>query len=169
MRKLVLGILALVSVQFAFVTYMMIQQSPMELASAPVQTERWRTNRGLVQIDELNNAAEVVREPEAVVSPTGPRQTTARPLAANVPERVGKLDRPEVSFVSKPAFDLAPSKAAPSGEFASVVILYDRGPNIPDYETRETSKSKKRSFIAKAFPVIKKPWEWIKSVGSKLN
>jgi hypothetical protein len=37
-------------------------------------------------------------------------------------------------------------------------------------KTKDVSEPKKRSFIAKAMPaLVKKPWNWIKSLASKLD
>ena len=38
-----------------------------------------------------------------------------------------------------------------------------------DVESFEIEKPRKRSYLAKAFRVVKKPWDWAKSLGSKLD
>ena len=70
-----------------------------------------------------------------------------------------------------------PAEAAP-GDFETVVISYNRpaviqasydpAPVISDCEKPVAPRTKKRSYFAKAAPVVKKPWEVMKSIASKL-
>jgi hypothetical protein len=57
----------------------------------------------------------------------------------------------------------------PNPDFETVVIRYNRNPNASNCDTPDIPKVKKRSYLAKAAPVIKKPWGWLKALGSKLN
>jgi hypothetical protein len=179
MRKLVLGIIALISVQFAFVTYMMVLQSPMELTDATPPTQQVRHNPYLARIEHFTSSNEVVPGPEVALPATEPQLTHIYRVAEQiVPERSARRYHRLVSHVSKPAFP-APSRFAAPVEFENVVISYTRNSkpfDCPNHETPITNtleapkvKLKKRSYLAKASPVIKKPWEWIKTVASKLN
>lgn len=170
MRKLVLGILALISVQFAFVTYTMVLQSPTELTGATPPTQVVPRKVRFAPIDHFTGSSELKPLPEVAV----PRMQTAHPHLRRVgehitPERTARLERSSVSIEPRPAFARTPSTAAASTEFENVVISYNRNPKLPDCATPSPSKTKKRSYLAKASPVIKKPWEWIKTVASKLN
>jgi hypothetical protein len=179
MRKLVLGIIALISVQFAFVTYMMVLQSPMQLTDGTAPTQPVRRNPYLARIEHFTTSNEVVPQPDVEAPAAEPRHAyTLRVAEPVVPERAAKRYHRLVNHVSKPAFAIPPRSAAPV-EFESVVISYHRPSKPFDCPTRDTpktftpetpiAKAKKRSYLAKASPVIKKPWEWIKTVASKLN
>ena len=168
MRKLVLGLIALTSVQFAFVTYMMVLQSPMEATKEPVLIQPAPNTQELVRLDHSNAPVEVVSKPEVVAPRTEPRHITPARFAVRAPEPVAKLDGSLAAAASKPAFTPATSTAA-AGDFESVVIRYNPKPDTVDCETRELAKPKKRSYVAKAISVIKKPWDGLKAIGSKLN
>lgn len=165
MRKLVLGLIALTSIQFAFVTYMMVLQSPTEVTQEAAPPKPAPINHEPVK---PNDATEIVSSPEPVAPRIEPRPNRSRPVPLAVSEPVAKLARPSTISVAKPAFVPDTSKPA-AGDFESVVIRFDRSVDVADCETHETSKPKKRSYIAKAIPVIKKPWDWLKAIGSKLN
>ena len=86
MRKLVLGIVALVAVQFAFVTYTMLLTSSNELMDdlaisqpvLPVKSER------------VEDSAENVTKPETVRAPSELRSTKAnRPTPIVIPRLPG--------------------------------------------------------------------------------
>lgn len=161
MRKLVLGIIALVSMQFAFVTYMMVLRSPMERTSAPAPTQPGSSNQDPIRTDHLNSVVEEVRKPEVPVFRNESLSTTTRRAETKVDLRSAKR------LSKRPA---APAKTAGPIAFENVIIRYNRNPDNLACDTRDTPKSKnKRSFMAKAGHVIKKPWGWMKSVGSKLN
>ncbi len=164
MRKIVLGIIALVSVQFAFVTYMMVlQPAPTELTGVVFHREPVPASPDRVRIDELTSSD---AQPEVAAPVTGtPAARTERSSTA----MPGRGAGPEVRRESKPAFPSIGSKAAAPGAFESVVIRYNPSPNTSDCEIRGTPATKKRSFVAKAAPVFKQPWKWMKAVGSKLN
>lgn len=168
MRKLVLGLIALTSVQFAFVTYTMVLKSPVELTSGPAPTQPAPTNH-LARIEHSTSPTLVSPQPEIALPQSEPRQTQDRAVTSKVaPGRLVNRERFLASRASKPAFNPAPSDAAAPVEFDSVVIRYNRNPATANCES-QTPKMKNRSYIAKAVPVIKKPWEWIKTIASKLN
>ena len=169
MRKIILGIMALIAIQFAFVTYMMVLQSPAELASAPAPAELRSVRPDLIRVDDWNDSADVALDPEAPVPESGRQAARTLRPAATVPNRASKLDAPSVRRISKPAFNPASSRPANPSEFQSVVIRYNRNADTEACETPEVSKPKKRSLIAKATPAFKQPWKWMKAVGSKLN
>lgn len=178
MRKLVLGILALISVQFAFVTYMMVLQSPTQLANAPVQIEPRPVNPDPVRVPETAIPPEILPEREVAASRLEPRHTLPQRHVSSLPEQAARVNNTYTTRVSMPAFERVPSgpafqpappRASAPVAFENVVIRYDRNAATSDCETREIPKAKKRSYLAKASPVVKKPWEWIKAIGSKLN
>ena len=165
MRKLVLGIIAVICVQFAFVNFTVLQ-SPLDLSTAPVQNEADLRDVSTIESGDSKDLGEPV--PGTVVAdlPVEPRVVRARRVAVDAPQYVAARAT-SVRRASRPILEPAPIRNAAPSDFETVVIRYDRGPDISDCETREIPKSKKRSYIAKA--VFQKPWEWIKSVGSKLH
>jgi hypothetical protein len=173
MRKLVFGIIAVICVQFAFVNYMELQ-SPLDLAVAPVHTAPpAEANSDLGWIEELDRFALLPPEREASVPPTESERTHATPkdenpsiyrpvrLEARQPRQAPAEIRPEVYFPS------ATEGSAPES-FETVVISYNRSPELSNCDKYDAPKTKRRSLMAKAIPAAKKPWEWMKSVGSKL-
>jgi len=166
MRNLVLGIIALVAVQFAFVTYTMLLQSSDRLMGDLAVSQPVVINPDVVTMDQAANAIELVTEPGIAAPPIEPR--TQMPLRVTPPV-TAKREVTYESRVSKPAFIPAPSDSAPPREFAPVVIRYNRNPVPLDCESREEPKTKRRADIAKSRPMIKRPWDWLKAIGSKLN
>jgi hypothetical protein len=176
MRKLVLGIIAVGLAQFAFVNYLDLQ-SPIELAVAPVQKYPPAANPDLNLLESPTDSAVTMPDPPELVSRPRPRRTGTNLRAASVPEQAAKLDDPVVIHIPEPSAYRAPIQTAAPPEFQSVVIRYNGkpetsdcgAPDIPKPRKPSFIEPKKRSFIAKAVPVIKKPWDWIKALGSKLN
>ena len=170
MRKLVLGIVTAVCVQLLFVGYNMLR-TPVELATAPVQMEPRPAPPAPVSVDNPENTAAVTPEPKIVASRRiEPKHTQIRRSVANPPVQTAVLGARSVTPVSKPRFSRFQSDTTRPAEFESVVIRYNRNPaDLSDCEPADISKPKKRSYLAKALPVIKKPWGWLKALGSKLN
>ena len=178
MRKLVLGIIAVVCVQFAFVNYMELQ-SPLELAIAPVFTAPTAVNTDLSWIEELDRSPLTSPEPESVAAaPVETRRRDEGSPRNRSTQPVVNTDRPEPFRTAQPSTDLsvrrnpaylpARYESPAPGEFETVVISYNRSPEMSACDRFDTPKTKKRSYIAKAAPAVKKPWEWMKSVASKL-
>ena len=167
----------MVCVQFAFVIYMSLQ-SPMEVAVGPVHSDPQ-----IALSDPLPTEPDSTEEttPESDEPVTGAEPQPVEASTASVEPRrpatsVGVAEsRPTRSRVEEPVrrtaeyFPAAPDSRSQAGVFETVVISYDRSAAISDCDIQEAPKPRKRSYIAKAAPVIKKPWEWIKSIGSKLN
>ena len=178
MGKLVFGILAVVCVQFAFVAYTMLQ-SPLELALGPVNAGARPEIADARQFDEIEYYGVFEPEIEDVEVRRAPRVTVDRDLAAERPAPAVKRFRSESFSEPSPAFNTSPRqlaakysntpRAALPSDFKTVVIRYDDSSRISDCDKISAPKPRKRSFAAKAAPVIKKPWEWMKTVASKFN
>ena len=178
MRKLVLGIIALVAVQFAFVTYTMLLKSSGELIDGQAISRPVLNNPVLVKIDETVKPA----EPEVAAIPVEPRHSRMK-VAPIVSDRTAKREFSRRTRTPKPAFPPRRSETASQTEFTPVVIRYNRYPKAPapvivcsnrdtdppERATLEVAKIKKRNYIAKVIPILKKPWDWLKFIGSKLN
>ena len=177
MRKLILGILAVFCVQFAFVIFTALQ-SPLEVAVAPIFSDP-KTEIPHFEPAETADADDVdAGSPEAEDSAAAAESRAADERFMAPSRRPRPAARPAVIESGSPGFQAAEKRSAQyftteresaAGLYETVVISYDRSPAISDCEMKETPKTKKRSYIAKAAPVIKKPWEWIKAVGSKFN
>ena len=176
MRKLVLGIFAVVCVQFAFVIYTALQ-SPLDLAVGPIFSDMI-ADRTATDLDETP-AAPVVDESENEGSGSEPSKKLesrqpSHPERAEAPERDQRSTDRTSPVEARPirsdeGFETL--RTAAPNDFETVVISYDRSPEISECDKirYDAPQPKKRSYIAKAAPVVKKPWEWIKAVGSKLN
>ncbi|CAN5117912.1 hypothetical protein BH20ACI2_BH20ACI2_13030 [soil metagenome] len=106
-----------------------------------------------------------------------------RPLLALAKVRSKAVARPDLNAKRlKPTYPAptapAPTKPNdPSEDIArqrSTIASARKGIEVPG-ETRDTpapvivkQRSEKRSFIASALPIIKKPYSWIKAIGSKM-
>ena len=172
MRKLVFGIIAVICVQFAFVNYLELQ-SPLDLAVGPVQTVPPAADRDLRWIEELDRSAMLPPELEAPVpAKLFDREVISRNEQNESPERPARSRSAEPRSVpqeNRPAtyFPVTTEDGASDG-FESVVISYSRSPEVSDCDKYEAPKTKRRSLMARAIPAVKKPWEWVKTVGSKL-
>ena len=178
MRKLVLGIIAVVCVQFAFVIFMNLQ-APLDLAAGPITPDPSANETDLGWIDELDRTvhhrSELVptlntteRNVRAQAPPT--RRTSSPVLPRPSQKRNGAVAKKYIYFPE-------PEEASPS-DFETVVISYnrpafisardERAPQVSDCEKVAAPTVKKRSYFSKAAPVVKKPWEVMKSIASKL-
>lgn len=108
-----------------------------------------------------------------------------RDRAARTPDRV-LASAPATSTSSSRERDAAPRRSGrliPSGYTMALVdyppatariktptITRINTPAVASIKTKDISKPGKRSFIARAAPaLVKKPWNWIKSLASKLD
>ena len=178
MRKLILGILAVFCVQFAFVIFTTLQ-SPLDVAVAPIYSDPKTEIPNFepaetVVADDIDSAlpvpgdaAAASDEPTAADERFAARPRSSRPAARPVAIETEqtRIQTPE----NRPARYFTDNSESVGGAYETVVISYDRSSAISDCQMNEIPKAKKRSYIAKAAPVIKKPWEWIKAVGSKFN
>ena len=176
MRKLIFGIFAVVCVQFAFVIYTALQ-SPVEVAVGPIYMEppaeyvaddlqESADPQVAVEEDTKDPSVEPSREIELPQRRPSERSTSSARTAGPVdptPRIEANPGRVAEQFTAERPYT--------TGDFETVVISYNRDPEVSncDKDKFEPPQPKKRSYIAKAAPVVKKPWEWIKSIGSKLN
>lgn len=172
MRKLILGIVTVVCVQFTFVIFMQLQ-SPLDVAGVPVFASLPAVNTDLSWLDDLDRSGLSVPEPE---TPADRSQLHRSPGSTPSSRFTGNADRPTTarhtqrsggrSLKGVKAFFPDPPKAA-SGDFDTVVISYRRPAEFADCDSFDPPKSRKRSIFAKAF-AIKKPVGWVRSLKSIL-
>ena len=168
MRKLVLGIIALVAVQFAFVTYTMLHKSSPDVIESRAIPQPVLNNPEIIKIDETSTAASVRTEPGGVAVPIYHRDRKKN-LTRIVRERTPNRQLFSRIRTWKPAFARATSNAVSPASFAPIVIRYNRMPDAPDCEPREVLKPKKPIYTEKSTPVKRKPWWWLKAIASRLN
>ncbi len=163
MRKLILGIVAVFCVQITFQAFTAFDISDAgrkaRLAEGP-----------LVEPVSDGSEAELAGLPgeyemPAEVAPTGPRYSVVkRAVVTDIIVPGATYSRPASRKVNSDAFVAMAERPAVPDVFAPQIISY------PAYlSARESARPEKRSFFAKALPVIKKPYELLKAVGSKLK
>jgi hypothetical protein len=157
MKKLVLGIVLVGVVQFAFIVHTRLE-APLGSDLVSVRSELVSEERLPISTDDSQPVFPVLTE----VSKT----TSYAKLAPKRPAIAQHRARPLSSRPAKDGFDGAVKSRKHNME--PVVITYNTDQRIDERESTDGSPSQKRSFVAKAAPVIKKPWEWMKALGSKL-
>ena len=165
MRKPILAIIAIFCLQAAFITYM--NRPPAELALAPEFPAAVDEVVGdLVDLRFMTESSiPELPEPAAVVaSEVG--QPRSDPSSITV-ARQGHKKAGRYRTASK---DPVPkgSRRGNDDAFNDVVITYVRSAETTDCEG-DAEKSQKSSLLAKAAPIVKKPWGFLKSIGSKFN
>lgn len=174
MWKLILGIIAVVCVQFAFVNFITLRPY-LDFAAGPVYVELASVEPDLAPTDELisspapaekpavpDHVASTIKAARARIDRSRFTATTASAAPAVVKPVALRSDGPSSERGFEP-----PQPAAP-GDFEAVVIRYNRDSAISDCDRVEPSKPKRRSYIARSAPLVKKPWDWIKAAGSRL-
>lgn len=167
MSKLVLGIIAVGLLQVAFVAYTHLEQ-PLTVAMLPEQPEaRADVLPSLITETPVSRAT---NDFEREATPTKARysweesqDTRDQVLASKPTTKPRAVDAGSITGFER-------ERSARSGDFSTVVISYTGSrTESPVCDTPSTQKPKNRSLMAKAAPVVKKPWEFIKAIGSKLN
>ena len=178
MGKLVLGIIAVTFLQIAFFVYIAIY-GPTDKAVLPVRMDRAAI-------------AEPVQRPNAPVATSSSKTAPIEPAAARVTritrtpsnsKQVNKIpvipvrrsDPPAphrdhtdtlVVMAREPFEAIAKNMVAKRYE----VIVTDYPRKYPEKRLSSVPREKKRPFLARTLPsLVKKPWRWIKSLGSKLK
>jgi hypothetical protein len=164
MKKLILAIFAVMCMQLAFV-YFTALQSHMDLAVAtpPVIPSP------PIRPAAVNNNVATPIEPEIAEQ--------AAPSAVRSSTRRTKLDESSESKTATPVHERrvhvklrhTDPRPARQDDFQSVVISYKGEAGRTNCDPEVIEKPKKRSYLAKASPVVKAPWRFLKAVGSKLN
>lgn len=177
-RKMILGIAVVICLDMAFILSMMSQfqsaelakviESPLPLPITIARNTLAAAEPEVTEPDEVGKEVAEVRDPDLA----GPRNDRRLRQAA---QRQG----PNI-----PRSRTATNKFEPP-IFEDTVIWIER-PTSYEFEARPISEAadqkpvekplmakpverKKRNFFAKAFPVIKKPYDWMKMLVGKLN
>jgi len=159
MKTLVLGIVAVFCLQMVFVGYTSIER-------------RWDSLRGVGEV-----AGDFARVAEMPVRPESQIEGVSDPMVTpvSIPDRriVRRSERSHLPS-ARPAFVRQIKYIAPPAVVAKRVpaeIDVRKEYEIDANSVREETVAKKgnRSFISKSVAVVKKPYDWLKALGSKLN
>ena len=182
MRKLILGIIALVCLDIGFVAYtsadlqadLAVKKSPVpapadvsiDSTAAPGPSAAGNTidpsdvAAVKAESDDISNIRKSGRsstERRMPVVKARPRMKERVLTARNQP-----LFTPIVFYVPR-------HSAVASKRTVAIKDTRDLKPAVEKQFTRYTPKTENRSLVARVWPVIKKPYEWIKVIGSKFN
>jgi len=193
MRKLILAIVALVCVDMGFVGYMSVNNADIALNYANALGKR----TGLVanSPNNLTGSPRIADNltasgPDAASTPVTPEEIV--PVPANQ-RHANRIDRSAVgrrSYIAKLHLrGIKKDRMAPAPiEFRTTTILYavrapvevksdkefagyvpaERRSDLAAQTVKTRPRFENRSLIARAMPIIKKPYDWIKAVGSRL-
>ena len=164
MRKLILGIAAVFCAQIAFQLFVAIDdyraRSYSVQLAGPAEDES-------IEI-ALSDDGAIEQVSETGSGPDKARTVAQRPVRRNIASQ-------RITFTPVRTSSIA-------GLGTTVIVIpqpspTERAPLVTPREprsgyavtTKEISRPRKRSFFAKALPILKKPYELLKLVGSKLN
>ena len=166
MKLTILGILAVLCLQFGFIVYSAIERQMdtlvalNEIPTASVANadvpETWDSLDVLDTDREIKSDVVAASEKRVIRRPSGPRRAN-KIMAAPVnfePVVVAYQKLPAVEFGTEHPQNLPTSSEPASNQPHAEVV--------PQPE-------KKRSFLSKSAAVLKKPYDWLKAVGSRLN
>lgn len=189
MRNLIIGIIAVIVLDIGFVTYVK-NDNAADTTSAVVNTDENETNLAFDSASDLTETPELA-EPESL--PESTKAISKRPeiAALNFPEkrkgraeyglRTVKKDRrlptrgglhqsPDVYALLKPIkIEIPKADSGIKVKKEPAETLVERLADISEYPAKDAPKPDNKSFIASVLPVIKKPWDWIRAIGSKLK
>jgi len=164
-RKLILGIAAVFCAQIAFQLFVAIDdyraryysvQLAGPVADEPIEVAAVSDDGAIEQVSEISSGPDKAR----TVSPRPVRRNIASQRITFTPVRTSSIARFDTTVIVIPK--PAQTERAP--------LLTSREPgNAYAVTTKVISRPRKRSFFAKALPILKKPYEMLKLVGSKLN
>ena len=176
MKRLVLAIIVVFCMQLGFIAYTVIDRPIETLVSineVPNGLNPFADIADIPNVDEVleaepniterDNETSVVSAPSKRLS----RQANPAPLAAsksipNVPALRTVNRRPQTIVLQNP------SKTVLVTDYSQAMSI-SRNSEIYQLSAQIAPKSKKRSFLSKSFSVIKKPYDWMKALGSKIR
>ena len=182
--KLILAIVAVAFFQIAFVLYIVTDKQPDFAAGVPVLADI-TANIPDENAGDPSEVAALNTQPTdaaAAILPPRPQNQRAKNDAVATKDHKPTITKPRaiaIKQIQRPIH--ANSLRLP--ELYATGVRYEtrqRGPfrdTIITYRTYEPSyaaaanvpKTKKRSLLAKAMPVLKKPWDLLKAIGSRLD
>lgn len=190
MQKLILGIIAVALLQIGFLTYVTSDGSDEMLALNNRQPAT--TVTGDYQLSDDSFVIDTSADSEGAFSDGADRIDTVRPTwksiraetSARRKSYIGGGSRslrknnrqpqmrepfvPEqviITYASYKPYKFVDREREPEGN----VQFVNRPEIVAEPPVARIQKAQKRSFLAGALPIIKKPYEWIKALGSKLK
>lgn len=165
MKKLILGIAGIIVLDLAFIFALTTSvDDPTELAAVaparPVSRQPQLPQMPIVDSAPVEEA-DIAVQAKPVRNSTVPKDYSAK-----------------TSVRAKPAFD-NPADETPAPNFKDTIIWY-QGPDrtinrqdmsaasIPAKTASDEPVRKKRNVLSRAFSITKKPYDWVKSIASKL-
>ncbi len=190
MRNLIIGIIAVIMVDIGFVTYVK-NDNAADTTLAAVDTDEEGTNLAFDSVRDLAEAPELAEQESlpddaTIVSKRdeiaalnfaerrkGKAEFELRAVKKDrrLPTRGGLHRSPDIYALLKPIKIEIPNKSGgiivkkELTKTPSVVRLAD----ISEHMAKHEPKPDNKSFVAIVLPVIKKPWDWIRAIGSKLR
>lgn len=184
MRRLILGIIAVVVLQAGFIAYIayygVADSSRVAVDHIPDQVAPSRELTS--DRPESNDSGDVISNPSSdrstrsEVSAKRPRGNAPPAWQASLVNRHGTVRRRNLqtfdlealnrsTVITYRKFRPVPLSVKSKPEVAETLVK----PGVINVNEKVTNKTEKRSLIARLQPVIKKPWNWMKAVGSLLR
>ncbi len=191
MNKLIGGIIAVICLQVGFVAYMASDTSPNtarnksaaqtssvttarnDLAGNPPPAEnRIMIARGTSKETEFDELAVASSGNSTIEKPAPLRLVTHRKNNIELGPRVIRAFRrsPARSEPLFPTYTIAYQKPAivDRENLANLKVAVETRSSLSS-EAKKANRSVKKSFVAKTLPIIKKPYDWLKAIGSRLR
>lgn len=182
MRKTILGIAVVICLDLAFIFVVMQDVNQFELAKAidsPIVNP--------VSITQRLETAQIIEEPELAVAPPEvvPVDLDREPSASRTYRRLDnarKVRKPQERLVAgnnpPVKFEdtiiwIPRANYAPAGEKAAAPDASIQSKPVEPVSAPPTAKpvmkEKKRNFFQRAYPVVKKPYDWLRMIAEKLS
>jgi hypothetical protein len=166
MRNLIIGIVSILCLQISYQVFLAVDRTSENYnAMSPVDTIE-------VEGRELASLTDPVPAPYSVVPvrsvPTS-RRVAAEPVKRALPDQrsnVMAVKRPRPKSVNVETIDHFAVKTAYARDLPQAPNARIRPSEVV---STHVEPKENRSFFAKALPVIKKPYDWMKAIGSKLK
>jgi len=176
MKKPILGIIAVFCAQLAFIGYTFLDR-PIDTASvSPVA--KFSTPTAAFDPDDtimvVRSGGPEIAQPEIMRAAANPTATVAK-RSGTAPRKNYFERSPDFVAIQKPVVityrtgtpivfrSEYPIEATPSPQ------ADDRGYTASTEIYRAKPYKEKKSFASKTLPVLKKPYDWLKTIASKLN
>ncbi len=178
MKRPVLGIIAIFCLQLGFVAYTAVERSFDRLIvvnEVTSDTNPIADTTAILIESESQNAGSIrvtnrVKSKEITVS-TPRRRTNIRPAgdALVSVKKILKVPVPRpVNRMPQSVAVQMPSKTRTLTEYPDSMLLDDKSKNSKD-STLHVQKKENKSLISKSVSIIKKPYDWLKALGSKIR
>ncbi len=173
MKKPIIGIIAVFLLQLGVIGYGSVERyfdADPDVAAIPTPNDALPT---ITDVDletaapiEVNSVAEPLVA-QSLSHGTRPRSSASRKSVI----RTFETDfRPVTIKVPEPSpYTFAVLEPEPQRTEYPKAVASERSEILKPASARIAEKKRKRSFMAKTFSVIKKPYDWMKAVGSKLK